>query len=99
LPGGTELPNWNAENCLIQIGDDIYHIDKTGFFKLDTLTWGIPVNAGDDELRQVEELNLPDFLKLNPPGRCAVARVRNNDGILLKNGEKYDRKLFLLEQY
>ncbi len=64
VPGVTE--DWISANCLIQIGDFIYHIGNQ-FYELDTLEWEIS-----------RQTTVPDFLQM--PGMCSWARVDDVNG-------------------
>ncbi len=69
VPEATQ--EWITYNCLIQIGDNIYHIgDK--FYELNTLEWSI-----------TRTIEIPPFLQ--GQGACSQARIRDVEGMSSHN--------------
>lgn len=62
LPEG----NWRSIDCLVQYGDDIYHIN-TAITKLDTLSWSA-LDLGE----------VPEFI--SGGGRCSMVRIKGHVG-------------------
>ncbi len=69
IPEVTE--DWQSVNCLIKIGDNIYHIGNR-LCELSTTSWEI-----------TDDLEVPDFLR--QPGMCSQARVRDIEGTVHKS--------------